>query len=253
VLAREAARFGRAAGDGSSARQWQDLADSLKTPFLAEWARRRAGAAVTVAGERRGERSSQFAGVRAAAGDLRRAAAEGRDWSPEWRLTSELAARYLGESSASGDGTDGSAEIAELAAFLDRPLPLRLERATIRLTPAALAQPEVAVLEVTVPGSDSTWRSRAFTVGPAAPAGTGWVGHVALDWTVPLGARQALVLRVVAADGRRLLDFTAPSLADGAGPGTYGRLHPGEGGSVQLKVDAGWWAALALPAPQVAF
>lgn len=253
VLAREAMRFGRAAGDSRSAKQWQALADSLKTPFLAEWARRRAGAAAVVAGERRDVRAGQLVAAREAAADLRRAAAEGIDWSADWRRTSALVTCFLGEASASGDGGDGTAEIVEVAASLEQSLPLRLVQATIRLTPAILTQPEVAVFEVVVPGSDATWRSRAFTVGPAAPAGTGWVGNVDLDWTVPLGARQALTCRVVAADGRRLMDVTAPSLADGGGPGTYGRLCPVDGGSVHLKVGAGWWAALALPAPPVVF
>jgi hypothetical protein len=253
ALAREAARFGRAAGDGRPAKQWQALADSLKTPFLAEWARRRAGAAELAAGERREVRAGQLVATREAAADLRRAAAEGLDWSADWRRTSALVTRFLGDASASGDGSDGTAEIAELAVALERSLPLRLVQATIRLTPAVLTQPEVAVLEVAVPGGEAIWRSRAFTVGPAAPAGTGWVGNVDLDWTVPLGARQALTCRVVAADGRRLLDVTAPSLADGGGPGTFGRLRPADGGSVHLKAGAGWWTALALPAPQVAF
>jgi len=253
ALAREAMRFGRAASDGHSAKQWQALADSLKTPFLAEWARRRAGAAEVVAGERRDVRAGQLVAAREAATDLRRAAAEGMDWSADWRRTSALVTRFLGEASASGDGSDGTAEIAELAASLERSLPLRLVQATIRLTPTALSQPEVAVFEVVVPGGEVTWRSRAFTVGPAAPAGTGWVGNVDLDWTVPLGARQALTCRVVAADGRRLMDVTAPSLADGGGPGTFGRLRPVDGGSVHLKVGVGWWAALALPAPPVVF
>jgi hypothetical protein len=205
------------------------------------------------AGERREVRAGQLVATREAAADLRRAAAEGLDWSADWRRTSALVTRFLGDASASGDGSDGTAEIAELAVALERSLPLRLVQATIRLTPAVLTQPEVAVLEVAVPGGEAIWRSRAFTVGPAAPAGTGWVGNVDLDWTVPLGARQALTCRVVAADGRRLLDVTAPSLADGGGPGTFGRLRPADGGSVHLKAGAGWWTALALPAPQVAF
>jgi hypothetical protein len=40
--AREAARFSRAGSMGRTAGQWRALADSLRTPFLAEWARRRA-------------------------------------------------------------------------------------------------------------------------------------------------------------------------------------------------------------------
>ena len=113
--------------------------------------------------------------------------------------------------------------------------------------------PEVAVLELAAPSAANPWRSRAFTVGPSAPAGTGWVGHVDLDWTVLLGARDELSGRVVAADGRVLLRFTAPSLADGGGPGTFGRLRPADGGSVHLKAGAGWWSALEVPAPAVNF
>ncbi|MBK7187347.1 MAG: hypothetical protein IPH86_01280 [bacterium] len=249
----DAARFRRAVADGRTTPQWRALADSLRTPFLAEWARRQAGAAEVAAGEQRQVRSGQLAATRAATVDLRRAVAEGKDWSADWRRVSALATRFLGEAAASGDGADGTAEVAELAAALERALPLRLEQATIRLPQPALTLPEVAVLELAAPSAANPWRSRAFTVGPSAPAGTGWVGHVDLDWAVLLGARDELSGRVVAADGRVLLRFTAPSLADGGGPGTFGRLRPADGGSVHLKAGAGWWSALEVPAPAVNF
>lgn len=251
--ARDAVRFAQAAGAGRSAPQWKALADSLKTPFLSEWARRNAGSAESVAGERRTARAKQLQSVRDAAGDLRRAAAEARDWSDEWRRTSTLATRFLGEAASSGDGSDGTAEVAELAAALDKVLPLRLEDVTVRLAPAGIPEAEVAVFEVSVPGRAEVWRSRAFAVGPAAPAGTGWVGHVGLGWTVPLGAREPLGCRLVAADGRTLLEFSASALADGGGPGAFGRLSAGDGNSIQLKIGPGWWSALALPTPSVVF
>jgi len=70
---------------------------------------------------------------------------------------------------------------------------------------------------------------------------------------LPLGARDELTCRLVAADGRVLLESTAPSLADGGGPGSYGKLRPGDGGGLHLQVDPAWWSALVLPAPAVNF
>lgn len=252
-IAAEAARFSRAVSAGRSARQWSALADSLRTPFLADWARRRAGAAEVAADQQRQVRSGQLAALRQVAADLRLAAAEGRDWSGDWRKADALATRFLGEASATGDGSDGTAEVAELAAALERALPLRLQQATVRFLPQALADPDVAVLEIEATAGDAPWRSRAFPVGPSAPAGTGWVGNVTLDWTVPLGARDPLRCRVVGADGRVLGAFTGMPLAEGGGPATYGRFREPDGGSLQLKFDPGWWAALVLPAPAVNF
>ncbi|MBM4131174.1 hypothetical protein FJ250_09125, partial [bacterium] len=205
----EAMRFQRALLSGRPAARWQALADSLRTPFLSEWARRQAGAAELVAGQRRQVRDGQLMAARQAAGDLRRAAADGRDWSEQWRRLAALAARFLGEAAAGGDGSDGTSEMAELVVALDRQLPLRLRQATVRLPQGALAGPDVAVLEVSVTAGDGPQRSGAFPLGPSAPAGTGWVGHVTLDLVLPLGARDELTCRVVAADGRVLLQSTA--------------------------------------------
>lgn len=249
----DAARFRRALAAGRPAAGWKALADSLRTPFLAEWARRQAGAAEVAADQQRQVRAGQLAAARLATADLRRAAAAGDDWSGQWRRVAELAARFLGEAPATGDGSDGTAEVAELAAALERPLPLRLRQATVRLPQSALAAPDIATLEISVTAGEGVQRSRAFPVGPSAPAGTGWVGNVPLDLSVPLGARDELSCRVVAADGRVLLQFTAPSLAAGGGPGSFGRLRPAEGGSLQLQADPGWWSALVLPAPAVNF
>lgn len=249
----EALRFRRALLAGRPAARWQALADSLRTPFLAEWARRQAGAAEVAADQRRQVRAGQLLAARQAAAQLRRAAADGRDWSGDWRRLAALTARFLGEAPVAGDGSDGTTEMAELAAALDRRLPLRLRQATVRLPQGALAGPDVAVLEISVAGGDGARRSGAFPLGPSAPAGTGWVGHVALDVALPLGARDELTCRLVAADGRVLLESTAPSLADGGGPGSYGKLRPGDGGGLHLQVDPAWWSALVLPAPAVNF
>ncbi|MBK8166848.1 MAG: hypothetical protein IPK64_12975 [bacterium] len=250
---REPLRFKRALAAGRPAARWQALADSLRTPFLVEWARRQAGAAEVAADQRRQVRQGQLTATRSAASDLRRAAAEGRDWSGEWRRLSALAARFLGEAAAGGDGSDGTSELAELAAALDRPLPLRLRQATVRLPQSALAGPDIAVLEVSVAAGDGLKRSGAFPVGPSAPAGTGWVGNVTLDLVLPFGPRDELICRVVAADGRLLLQSTVPSLADGGGPGSFGKLRPGDGGALHLQIDPAWWTALVLPAPAVVF
>lgn len=249
----EPQRFRRALATGRPAPRWQALADSLRTPFLAEWARRQAGAAEVAADQRRQVREGQLTAARRAAADLRRAAAEGRDWSGEWRQLSALAARFLGEAAAGGDGSDGTTEMAQLAAALDRQLPLRLRQATVRLPQSALAGPDIAVLEVSVTTGDGVKRSRAFPVGPSAPAGTGWVGNVNLDLVLPFGARDELTCRVMAADGRMLLQSTVPSLADDGGPGSFGKLRAGEGGGLHLQADPAWWTALVLPAPAVNF
>lgn len=249
----EPQRFRRALATGRAAPRWLALADSLRTPFLAEWARRQAGAAEVAADQRRQIREGQLAAARRAATDLRRAAAEGRDWSGEWRQLSALATRFLGEAAAGGDGSDGTNEMAELAAALDRQLPLRLRQATVRLPQAALPGPDLAVLEVSVTTGDGVQRSSAFPIGPSAPAGTGWVGNVTLDLVLPFGPRDELTCRVVAADGRVLLQSLVPSLADNGGPGSFGRLRSGEGGGLHLQADPAWWTGLVLPAPAVNF
>lgn len=249
----DAGRFARAVAQGRSPAGWRALADSLRSPFLGEWARRRAGSGREPAGRAEPSPAALLPEIRAAAAILRREAADGTDWSAQWRRTSALVARGLAAGPAAGAGALEEAEMAELAGALDRPLPLRLARATIRLGPGVLAAADLATLEITVPAESHTWRSRAFPLGPAAPVGTGWVGDVTLDATLPLGARDALHCRVVGADGRTLLEATVLALADGEGPGSCARPRNGEGGSVFLRLEPGWWSALQLPPPPVPF
>ncbi len=251
----DANRFARAVAQGRSSSGWRALADSLRSPFLGEWARRRAGSGREPAAIGEAAPASLLPEIRTAAAGLRREAADGTDWSAQWRRTSALVARALarGPEAGAAVGALEQAELAELSAALDRPLPLRLSRATIRLGPGVLAAADLATLEITVPAEPRTWRSRAFPLGPAVPAGAGWTGEVTLDATLPLGARDALHCRVVGADGRTLLEASVLALADGEGPASCTRPRAGDGGSVFLRVEPGWWSALQLPAPPVPF
>ena len=102
---------------------------------------------------------------------------------------------------------------------------------------------EVRILPGTI-----TFMSDPLNMGPSAPEGIGWVGTMALDWPGRLAADQVLKVRVLSEDGKNeILSLDCPSLTDGGGAGTLGRPVTGEGGSVKLRVDPGYWSALRVP------
>jgi hypothetical protein len=137
-----------------------------------------------------------------------------------------------------------------LAESLAANRPLKIGRVTVRLDQAVLSETTEVQLEWRTPERGGVWTSEPFLIGPSAPAGTGWVGTMPVDWTVPLSPRHQMTGRVVtAADQKALLDVTYPSIAEGAGPATLVRPRAGAQGSLSFRVELEeYWSGLEIPA-----
>lgn len=233
--------------DGPEA--WLAAAARQTDLFLAGWAHHQA----EVASDRRTAALQHFQSLEQAARDegaqLDRLARLGQDWSESWRRLDSLLQEALaaGEKLDNGQGTPGLPPLAALARWRDdlrQPADLILTRATIRLDQERLSGPRSLRLEILVPDTGETAGSAEFRMGPAAPAGSGWVGTVALDQGVALNPVQDLRLRVLSDDGREeILVVDYPSLAAGGGPGNLVRPRRGEGGSILAHPDPRWWEA----------
>ncbi len=251
------ARFRTEAPDRDDGPGWRLLAADLDDPFLKEWAVRRADAADARALARQSDFTAAWVACRDAVAALRADAAAGRDWSAQWRradaLAREIQNTYLTPPPQDPAGREQVVALGRLAAALGAPLPVEVASVTVRLDADALREPARVRFELTSGPGGETLLSDEFTIGPAAPAGSGWVGTCAPGWTLALGCRQHLTGRVVAADGQTVLEVGAQSLAAGEGPAAWATPRRGETGSLTLRLGAGFWEALQLPAEGTPF
>jgi hypothetical protein len=75
-----------------------------------------------------------------------------------------------------------------------------------------------------------------------------------VDWKTTLGPGQELAIRVMSPDGgTEYLTAACAALTGDGGPRLLSRPLPGEGGSVGLRMDPGFWKGLRLPDLGVVF
>ena len=109
-------------------------------------------------------------------------------------------------------------------------------------------------MEIRVAPDGEVVRSDKFQIGPAAPAGMGWVGTVQLEETLKIHQGQSLEIKIVSDDREEtLLRVICPSLAEGTGPGGMVRPRSGGRGTVSLKLDSEYWKSLRVPALGIIF
>jgi len=108
---------------------------------------------------------------------------------------------------------------------------------------------ESQTVSVEIAAGDGSWQvaTEAVVVGPAAPAGSGWVGTGMVEWEVPMQPHQDCVARVLSADGTVLTTAAYNSLRAGEGPGAMLRPRGGDDGSIAFRIDDTFWRQLALP------
>jgi len=230
---------------------WDSLAGTLRDPFLLRWAQHNAGA--TRSRER--ERVQAFhAAVAEIAGQretmLRLAAAGGRCgevWSRLARRSAELHA-----SNAPGFPADTAAQalwqrLGSLVSALAAPPALPLAGVTVRLDAGRGDAPRDVVVEIQT-GRERPWRSEPVRLGPAAPAGSGWVGTGAVAWDLPVSQGAALQVRVLdAAEGTLLASVGCAHWLADCEPADLGALDSGDGVRVSLRLQRPYWQLLELP------
>ncbi len=229
---------------------WSELAETLDDPFLAGWAAHMARRNQERQLQKLNQFETQWVRAQAGVAKIRTLAGGGSDWSAAWRDLDRALRLGLeaGRSSPSVSATNQQRcrIMRNWRNSLRAPAPLQLEKLTVRLAQDRLAAAGRAVLELRVLPNGPVVRGRPFSIGPAAPAGSGWVGTVGTGLLLAdVTATDAFELKVMGADdGRELLKVDIPSLADGAGPGALSRAQGGDGGTVRGRVGPGWWRAL---------
>ncbi len=238
----------------TQAAQWQAMSAAAADPFLGRWAEHLAGNMLARLAHVQAEFDGVWAECRALSAAMQSQAKSGYDWSADWNKLYEAAATAKNTYAATlGEDPIQLARfeyLDDLAASLSANRPLNIGRATVRLNPDQVTEPTEVQLVLRTPERGGVWTSEPFLVGPSAPAGTGWVGTMPVQWTVALSPLHQMTGRVVrASDQHPLLEIAYPSLAEGAGPSALVRPREGEQGNLSFRVDIeAYWSSLEIPA-----
>jgi len=215
---------------GAAAQAWRDYGARAGVPFLARWAAARAAQPAAERSREPDRFDADFQRLTLAAADLAARAQRGQDWSTALvalrAAAAEFAARHPTQPSTSDERREQLGRVAALAAALDQPLPLPLERVEVRLGADQLAGPSEVAVELLAGAGESLCRTPVLQMTPD-PAG-GWRGGRDLGQEFSLRPGQSLravVTRI--ADGRVL--FTARYEGEAAAPG--GLLRSVAGGA----------------------
>ncbi len=244
-------RFRHARDGVQDAAFWRAEAGLQQRPFLARWAGRLAAAAEGDRGRRLAAFQERWQACRGLRNQVAGRAAAGGDWTAAWCDLRDQTAALCGDY-ARGAGGDpelaaGVTAAADLLAALKQPRSLGLQAVTVRCGPGAFEAPGEVMVQLLVPGAAAPLPLAPVRLGPAAPAGSGWVGTASVDWRAVVSPHDELTVRVLDKAGRELMTTRVPSLADRGGPGALARPR-GEGAvTASFRLDPSWWTGLELP------
>ncbi|HOX25580.1 MAG TPA: hypothetical protein PLL30_11585 [Candidatus Krumholzibacteria bacterium] len=250
-VAQEFLDYHAASAAGLDAVGWRRLAGSLNEPFLARWAVRRARAVESSRHTRESAFAEELAALDQQRAELLRLVAGGGEGAESWLELAAAATRvrdaYAGALSAGSPEAAAWQRVAALTAALREPPILSLSAVTVRIDGAPGRQPPDLIVELRV-GDAPPWRSARIELGPAAPAGSGWVGTVNLGWTVRLTTGARLAVRVLAADdGAVVTAAGSDGWLEDWQPHRLGGMDAGNGVRLSWYLTAPYWEALALP------
>lgn len=250
-FAQEYLDFQHAREVGLDGEGWRRVADAVTDPFLGRWATRRARAVEAAARAQQATFAADFSDLEVQRLNLLQLVASGADGAATWVELARAATRLRDAYATTlAPGTPEAARwdrVARLAAALESPPALSLAGVTVRMDAEQLGEPRDVIVELAV-GDEAPRRSSALRLGPAAPAGTGWVGTGPVQWTLRPALGTALVVQVLsAADGTVLASLDCDGWLRDWQPHDLGGLDTGRGVKVSWRLARPYWDGLVLP------
>jgi hypothetical protein len=243
--------FEAARHSSSPQSSWEDQVAQQEDPFLERWARHEHTLLQQELLTVLSRFDDNWNAAQQEVEKLRSLAGQGRDWTAVWVDLDQILDRGLvdGAQLVKQDPTIDLRvqQMQTLKLQMEQQRSLKLSLVTVRLDQQHLSGPEKVVFEFQIFPDGTVFRSEPFNIGPAAPAGSGWVGTVALTSVIELSPRQQFQGTVrLMESGRELVVVDYPSLSDRVGPGAMARPRPGSGGNLLIKTDDSWWRGISL-------
>ena len=244
--------FLAAEGGNENVVGWSALAEAGRETFLGHWAEQRALRVQSRLDEMKSAVDRAWFASRPLEQDLRERSLQGLDWTGVWLDLRDELQKILGNApSVFAEDPVRTAQrnhAMTLLQAMSDPHPLTLQSVVVRLDQAALADAAGVVVEFQVEGRDQVHRSAPIKMGPAAPAGTGWVGTGSWDLTLPVSPLDGFRAQVlVPGRAEPVLTVDYPALEERVGPGAFSRPRKSEGGSLLIRTGEAWWRSLQLP------
>ena len=247
-----ALEFFRVRQENLDGEAWAAWSITCAEPFLSHWANH-LGLEVT---RRQAEHLADFVESYKAwqleVAKLRTRVVAGDDWSAAWqtvhRRGRDILADYDNETTLPPIQAIQLFEVRSTMSELTAELPLRLTGVTVRLVPEAGVEGQLVTVAVRNAETGQSLTSDPFVLGPAAPAGTGWVGTANVTWHLGLSPLAGLEVVVRdASNDEELLRVDYASLADGTGPSALTRPREGTDGKISFRMTPSFWQGLRLP------
>lgn len=244
-------RFRLALQQPADPRLWEEVAQQDLPAFFSRWAGQqaeRARAAVLVRQQNFDRSYLQCVDLLSA---LNRRVSAGEDWTGSWL---DLLEQVAAADGILADIVDVDrvragrlARLDTLRTELTRNRPLPLANVTVRMDFDGLSSDTVVVLNFRVEPGGQELVSSPFVLGPAAPAGSGWVGTGTLGWNPIVNADSSFRAEIrIAETGEPLLEAEWGSLNQRMGAGALCRPREARNGSVKFRLEPSYWSELSL-------
>jgi hypothetical protein len=236
---------------GVDAATWNELADQFGDPYLSRWARHRSASLLAASERQQQDFAADLASLRRQRAALLSAATTGSRCGPLWQdLAGDAVAmrtRYNHVFTDSLAGASAWVQLGNLALALERVPSLALDGVTVRLDRNVADTVQQVVVELQI-GDGVPLRTAPFELGPAAPAGTGTVGSLDVDWIVAVSAGTPIQIRVLDADGgMEIAGFASTGWLADWDPLDLRGLDSGAGVRVTWRLARPYWEGLVLP------
>ncbi len=243
-------------GMGGSEDQWLDQVARQNIPFLKHWAKYEMKEAEQTLFTGLSDFDMNWESIQVEKAKLERRVKAGHDWTAVWVDLNHLVEGGIQDGTNLVDQGPDIVSKHNAMKLMKKQMvqshDLEFKQVTVRLNQDQLENQESVVFEFLTVPDGGVCRSEPFNIGPAAPAGSGWVGTVALATSVQLSPVQPFRGSIKAVDGgRKMLSVDYPSLSNRVGPGALARPRSGEEGSLQIKISDSWWRSLSMPEKEV--
>ncbi len=242
--------------DGLNQGDWEALANSSNRAFFRRWAL----ANSKLAGKKHENLLKSFESdwlrVKQLTSVVSAMANEGRDWTAQWHdLRDQVKAMQKKYPPSWAFNSPLSSTriqmLGSLASRLNYDGRVAINGVVVRLGSDVVTESNEVVVHLEKDNGSPVVAPFVVLLGPAAPAGSGWVGTGNLDLQFELSQNEVLVARVEdAVSGDLLQKVTYDSLSRRVGFGALTRTKILDNGSLSFKADTGYWQGLSLPTLQ---